>query len=196
MNWLDTETKSILWKEPELKLAPPKAGEFALVLLKEGKDFKRLVRALQRTNKCTEHEATNLACSRLPYVVNQGLTEAEALYGQFELICCDSISVFLRSEILSGQSDKSYLETLLHQILASSEFQPVIAQIESIPKTELGEKFIDQFLGKSFRQADGTPKPLCITFKKARLMKLWADRIGVRMICADLQTSDSSENIR
>jgi hypothetical protein len=49
MNWLDTETKSILWKEPETKLAPPKAGEFALVLLKEGKDFKRLVRALQRS---------------------------------------------------------------------------------------------------------------------------------------------------
>ncbi len=187
MNWLDTETKSILWKEPAPKLAPPKAGEFALVLLKEGKDFKRLVRALQRTNQCTEAQATELACSRLPYIVNHGLTEAEALYGQFELICCDSISAFIRSEILAGQNDETYLQALLLQILASPEFQPVIAQIESIPNTELGEKFTDQFLGHTFTQSAVYPKPLCITIKKARLMKHWADRIGAQMTCTDLQ---------
>jgi len=38
MNWLDTGTKSTLQKEPESKLAPPKAGEFDLILFKEGAD--------------------------------------------------------------------------------------------------------------------------------------------------------------
>lgn len=54
MNWLDTEIKSILWKKPEPKLAPPKAGEFDLILFEEGTDFKRLVRAICRTTKYTK----------------------------------------------------------------------------------------------------------------------------------------------
>lgn len=180
MNWLDTETKSILWKEPEPKLAPPKAGEFALVLLKEGKDFKRLVRAIQRTNKCSEREATDLACSRLPYVVNHGLTEAEALYGQFELICCDSISAFIRSEILNG--DEEYLQTIYTQILASPEFRPVMIEVSGLPETEAEHRFFDQFLGLATLP---TKKfSVLVPFKKARIMHHWATRIGAQIKCA------------
>jgi len=149
--------------------------------LSSGMVFKRLIRALQRTNKCTEHEATNLACSRLPYVVNHGLTEAEALYGQFELICCDSISAFIRSQVLSGQNDKSYLETLLQQILASPEFRPTQIEIYDVPETEAGQKFLDQFRGLTIPSVK--KHAVVVPFKKAGIMHHWAARIGARIVC-------------
>jgi len=104
MNWLDTETKGILQKEIEPKLAPPKAAEFGLVLLQKGADYQRLIRAICRTNECSEVEAVTLARSPVPVNVNPGLTQAEAIFGQFELICCDSISAFIRSEVLLEQN--------------------------------------------------------------------------------------------
>lgn len=183
MNWLDTETKSILWKEPEPKLATPKAGEFDLILFKEGMDFKRLVRALARTNQCTEAEATNLACRRLPYVVSHGLTEAEALYGQFELICCDNISAFFRSGIVSGANMPNHMDTLFRNILASPEFRPVKIDVVSIPQNESGEEFVDQFLGLPFPPKNPLTG-ITVPFKKARIMHNWATRIGAQIACA------------
>jgi len=64
MNWLDTETKAILQKEDESKLAPPKAAEFALLLIRKGIGHQRLVRAICQINECRESEAIELA--RLP----------------------------------------------------------------------------------------------------------------------------------
>lgn len=189
MNWLDTETKSILWKEPESKLAPPKAGEFDLILFKEGTDFKRVVRAICRTTKHMEPKARQLACSRPPYTVALRLTEAEAIYGQFELICCDSISAFFRSGIVSGINMPNHLDALFRNILASPEFRPVNIDVISIPQNESGEEFVDQFLGLPFPPK--TPLTnITVPFKKARIMKHWADRIAVQVKCSALHNSD------
>ena len=89
MNWLDTETKAILQREPEPPLAPPKSGEFALVLIRSGTDHQRLVRAIRRINDCGEGRAVELARAAPPVTINAGLSQEEALFGQFELICCD-----------------------------------------------------------------------------------------------------------
>lgn len=61
MNWLDTQTKEILQKVVEPKLAPPKTAEFTLVLVRAGTDHVRLVRAICRINECDEPEAVKLA---------------------------------------------------------------------------------------------------------------------------------------
>jgi hypothetical protein len=102
MNCLDTETKAILQKEHEPKLAPSKAAEFALVLIRKGTDDQRLVRAIRRINECSESEAIELSRLPTPITINPGLTESEALFGQFELICCDAVAAFIRSEVISN----------------------------------------------------------------------------------------------
>ena len=62
MNWLDTQTKEILQKVVEPKLAPPKTAEFTLVLVHcNGSDHTRLVRAIRRINECEESEAEKAA---------------------------------------------------------------------------------------------------------------------------------------
>jgi len=66
MNWLDTQTKEILQKLVEPKLAPPKTAEFALVLVRKGSDHARLVRAFRRINECEEPEAVKLATGKTP----------------------------------------------------------------------------------------------------------------------------------
>jgi len=185
MNWLDTETKAILQKKPEEKLAPPKVGEFALVLLRKGTDHRRLVHAICRINNCAETKAEHLADLPAPVTINRGLTEGEALFGQFELICCDAISIFFRSEVLVllGQ-DEGHRHALYQKFLASPEFQQTKVDVLEIPITEAGEKFAEQFLGFPFpgpkKDSDFS---VFVPFKKARIMKHWADRIGARVRC-------------
>ncbi|HXE41502.1 MAG TPA: hypothetical protein VN516_00655, partial [Candidatus Baltobacteraceae bacterium] len=79
MNWLDTETKELLQKVRDPKLAPPKTAEFALVLLRKGKDHDRLIHAIAQINKCSEADALVLASRRVPVTLNPDLTEEEAL---------------------------------------------------------------------------------------------------------------------
>src|SRR5688572_6551966 len=107
MNWLDTQTKELLQKGSDQKLAPPKTAEFALVLIKKGPDQQRLVEAIAEICKCNEAEASILASRATPVTISFDLTEEEALWGQFELICCDAISIYLRSEIVQT-NDHTY----------------------------------------------------------------------------------------
>src|SRR5215472_6150244 len=123
MNWLDTQTKELLQKVPDERPAPPKTGEFALVLLREGLDHQRLEDAIVEINKCSKTAAAMLADGLMPVTVNLDLTEEEALWGQFELICCDAVSVFLRSEVVA-QNDRFYLWPLFKKVLESPEFKP------------------------------------------------------------------------
>ena len=95
MNWLDTQTKEILQKVVEPKLAPPRAAEFTLVLVRQGADHARLIRAIRRINDCEETEAVELLAQRMPVRVNSDLSEGDALWGQFELICCDAVGILL-----------------------------------------------------------------------------------------------------
>lgn len=144
MNWLDTQTKEILQKVSEPKLAPPKTAEFALVLVQNGTDQKRLVRAISRINECNEAKASELAGTGAPVTINPDLMEEDALWGQFELICCDAISIFFRTEVLE-QMDSAYLQSLYNKTSQSTEFQPTVVNIAEVPATESGQKFLTNF---------------------------------------------------
>lgn len=181
MNWLDTETKAILQKASEPKLAPSRAAEFALVLVKKGSDRQRLVRAISRINECSELKAAELADRTVPVTINFDLSEEDAVYGQFELISCDAIGVFVRSEVL-GQSEKGYIQALFGKILQSPEFKPVKVKVVEVPETESGQKFVDQFLGMTIlRQKPVFPLSVEVPFKKARIMEHWATRVGAQV---------------
>jgi hypothetical protein len=196
MNWLDTETKAILQKDHEVRLAPPKAAEFALVLIRKGTDHERLVRAIRRINECPEVEAIALARSPVPITINSGLTEAEALFGQFELICCDAVAVFIRSEVME-QSEPAYIQSLFQQVLQSPEFKATRVEILEIPENDSGERFADQFLGASRHQQDERSGRVTVLtpFKKARIMRHWARRVGARIECRVVQDSCESGDV-
>lgn len=183
MNWLDTQTKEILQKVVEPKLAPPKTTEFTLVLVRKGADHTRLVRAFRRINECDEPEAIKLATKRTPVRVNSDLSEGDALWGQFELICCDAVSIFIRNEVLD-QMDLAEFQSLVQKTSQSTEFQPTTVTIAEIPRTEPGLSFVDQFLG-SFEPTKiaALPATIIIPFKKARIMQHWAMRVGAKLKC-------------
>ena len=197
MNWLDTETKAILQKEPEPKLAPPKAAEFGLVMLLKGRNRLRLARAICRINNCTEAQSLAIARRPAPAIVNPGLTEAEALWGQFELICCDTIAAFVRSEVLLDREQREYLETVYQRVLRSPEFRPTRIDIREVPATEGGEKFMDQFIGKAVaeEQRPLDEFSLLVPYKKARLMKHWAARVGAQVECDAIRNSQGERDI-
>jgi hypothetical protein len=186
MNWLDTQTKELLQKVPGEKLAPPKTAEFALVLLRNGQNRQRVVAAIMSINKCSESDAASLASRATPFTVNPDLTEEEALWGQFELICCDAVSIFIRSEVLE-ENNHSYLGPLFKKVSESSEFRPATVSLTQVPKTESGDKFLEQFVGGP-AMAHAFPISLTIPFKKARIMEHWAARVGAEM---KLQLSDA-----
>jgi hypothetical protein len=196
MNWLDTETKAILQKEHEPKLASQKAAEFALVLIRKGTDHERLVRAICRINECPAMDAIKLASSPMPITVDPGLTEAEALYGQFELICCDAVAVFIRSEVME-QSEPAYIQSLLHTVQQSPEFKRTRVEILEIPGNDAGERFADQFLGgKRYQQDERSGRfSVVVPFKKARIMRHWARRVGARIDCRVVQDSSESGDV-
>ena len=177
-SWLDTETKALLRKSPPDKLAPPDTAGFTLVVLSiYGHDNTRIVRAINRILRTSQDAAHRLLKNPLPFAVKAGLLHADALLGQFELISSDAISVFLNDEVFNGASQK-YLKKLyaeLLQGLQGSEFEVVFLRIESIPSSDRGDEFIDQFLGTddSWRS-----QVLKVPRKKARIMEHWANKIG------------------
>ena len=179
MNWLDTQTKELLQRVSDDKLAPPKAAEFALVLLHKGQDHERLVDTIAQINKCSVSEAAALASRQTPVTINLDLSEEDALWGQFELICSDAVSIFLRSEVVA-QNDRGYLWPLFQKILQSSEFTPATVSISDVPVTESGEKFVEQFLGR-VPVKRVFPVSVTMPFKKARIMEHWATKIGASL---------------
>jgi hypothetical protein len=123
MNWLDTETKAILQREHESPLSLPKVAEFALVLGSKGVDRERLIRAVSRINDCSRSEALALVRQPSPLTINSDLSEEEATFGQFELVCFEAVSAVVRSEV-AEQGDREYLRDLLQRISRSPEFKP------------------------------------------------------------------------
>ena len=96
-------------------------------------------------------------------------------------VSCDSIGVFVRSEVL-GQSEKGYIQALFGIILQSPEFKPVKVKVVEVPETESGQKFVDQFLGMTIlRQKLVFPLSVEVPFKKARIMMHWATRVGAQV---------------
>jgi hypothetical protein len=115
--WLDTETKAMLQQAPPEKLAPPDTGMFTLVLLQKGNDLTRIVQALTRIPGLSREKAEHLAKWACPLRVAGSLSLGDAMLGQFELVCCDSIAVFLRDEVVAS-AERQYLVELYQQFLA------------------------------------------------------------------------------
>jgi hypothetical protein len=195
MNWLDTETKAILQKEHEPTPTLCKAAEFALVLIRNGAIDGRLVRAIRRINECGESEAIELSRQPTPFTINPGLTEAEALFGQFvgqfELICCNAVAAFIRSKVILEQDDYIYLRSLFQKVAQSPEFRPTRIDILEVPATEAGERFVDQFLGSAVRDESFSG---VVPYKKARIMKHWAARVGAEVRCEVVDNSAEGDD--
>jgi len=103
------------------------------------------------------------------------------------LVCCDSISVFLKVEVLSSATG-AYLARLYSQVQSSSEFEDVIVRVTAIPNTDQGKRIVQQFFGgaEKVSVADGTGYSYAgaMMRKKARIMAHWAGKIGAEVTIA------------
>jgi hypothetical protein len=188
LEWLDTETKAMLQQAPPEKLAPPDTGMFTLVLLQKGEDASRLVRALARILGISPRQPEDLASRNCPQSIVSSLSLGDAMLGQFELVCCDSISVFLKDAIVLA-GDRQYLNQLYRQFPESPEFENVAVNVISLPDTVLAQHFVDQFLGEAGEMSTPGGCPHCVSMmrKKARIMAHWAEKIGAEVTIADAQ---------
>ena len=182
--WLDTETKAILQGAPPPKQAPPLAAPFTLVLLTKGQNRERTVRAVNRIVPVAVELPETILEGPCPLVIRTGLAHDDALLGQFELISCDAISVFLRDEVV-GEGDPAYLEDLYVTIRWGREFGEESIRVVSVPNDPRGDRFLDQFVGPPgvVRQdlQSGEGLDLRIPRRKAKLMRHWARKIGGTM---------------
>ncbi len=180
--WLDTETKAILQQVPPRKCAPPDTADtFTLVLLQVSNELIRTTHTLAKVPGVSLEKADLLVSQPCPVPIARGMSIAEAILGQFELICSDCISVFLRDEILSYASQDE-LRRICSPFWSSHEFASIPVKINLIPQTPDGKRFADQFLGGMAHVAccphrgyffEG--EAMC---KKARIMAHWAAQIG------------------
>ena len=177
--WLDTETKACLRRLPPLKLSPPTAESFSVVVLywEPGSDQGRRVRAFERALRTPRMDAEFEASRRLPFVVKRGLALPDAMLVQFELICCDIASVFIADPVISG-AERQHLADLYNSLIRSDEFATLEISVTAIPSNELGRQFVRQFIGDDMPPL---PHAMLIMLKKARIMTHWAAKIGVTL---------------
>ncbi len=180
----------MLQREPPDKIAPPRLPDYSVVMLEAGADRERMVRALRRINDCSDFEARALLDGRLPRVINPDLSYHMAGLAQFELVCCDAISVVIPSEVIVG-AEPAYLRDLFAKLRQSDEFQEVTLRLESLPSGEDSMTFLDQFLGvgEVWAKAQRFPVDLRMFYKKARIMTHWGNKIG-----AEVRITVSSED--
>lgn len=175
--WLDTKTKAILRNTPPDKLAPPTTKGFSLVLLSvEHCQTDWLSRSIQRICVESTDEINKHANQNGPTVLCQGLSESDAFLGQFELICCDAISVFIPDHVVNF-GEHEYLDELYSTLLRSSEFAETKVVVDSIPDSESGSEFVNQFFGMTGDPIENTVVP----FKKARIMVHWGSKVGAKV---------------
>jgi len=147
VEWLDTQTKALLQRAAPEKMSPPDTATFSLVLLAiERQKHNRVVQTLCQifgVSLGTAHHILDILANEQPKVLKHGLSYPDALMGQFDLVCCDCISVFLADEVVE-QAPKNYLSDLYSQLRQSSEFEIIHVRIESIPKNQQGEAFLSK----------------------------------------------------
>jgi hypothetical protein len=169
---------------PEKWIAQAASG-YTLVLFERGPHRDRLRRAIDRICREPERAIDPLLDGPCPAVVRRGLSLDEAIAGQFELISCDSVSVFVRDGV-AAHGSRQYLGELYRRLRLSPEFRPVIVAISFIPDSDGGRRFCDQFLAASDAHPVCFGRPIAIRDlvfqKKARNMAHWAKEIGVSMI--------------
>lgn len=92
---------------------------------------------------------------------------------QFELICCDVVSVFITDAVMT-QADAAYLAQLYGELLESDEFASVQVSLQ-VPDDAAGRSLVDQFVHRPFSVYT---QQMTMTRKKARIMTHWAIRCG------------------
>ena len=147
---------------------------YSLILLDVGEEVPRIVRATIRIRRCDADEAISVLSAPLPIRVAIGLTEQAAQEGQWEFVSCDCIAVFVRDEIVDD-GGSAYLRTLFDTVSRSPEFAPVDIEVESVPDTEQGERYINQFFGID---PPALPCRVTVRKKKAKLMEMFGEKIG------------------
>jgi hypothetical protein len=177
-DWLDTQTKAQLAACPPEKLAPPTVAGYSLVLLERGPDRRRVDGTLQRLIG-----DSSFAPRRCPFVIQRALALTDALQGQFELICADSVSVFIADEVVQNAT-KQYLYELFQSFCLSPEFQQVRIHVESVPQNDDGARFLHQFFGEGL----SPPFTQVVARKKARIMQHWGTRLGAAVECEETAT--------
>jgi len=168
-DWLKTQTKAQLQKLPPDKLAPAVVAGYSLVLLERGPDRERVLATLR--NVAGHNRGFAASC---PLVVRRNLSLTDAMVAQFELICADSIAVFVNDDVVR-LAKQSYLNKLFKDVRGSAEFAPVIIHLTSIPDDVDGQRFLRQFFGPGI----GVPTTHTVARKKARVMREWAARLRV-----------------
>lgn len=179
-SWLDAETKATLQQVPPQKFAPATLDTYSAVVLSCGADYDHLrrVRAFDRILRTSWIDAEFQTTRRPPFIVKRELTPAGAMLAQFELICCDVVSVFISDAVMSS-ADPTYLSELYGALARADEFEEVGVRVVSIPRHAAGQALLDQFVG---REIPGFPYDMVVTRKKARIMAHWATKIGARVI--------------
>ena len=173
-SWLDTETKAMLQRLPPSKQAPADTLAFTLVLLSTSEcNRNRLLRAAQRIHAGFADRDLPATGARAPFLLRDGLTHADALLAQFELISCDAVSVFIADSVFAN-AENEYLTELYNCLLASDEFRPTTITIGSLPNSNRADEFVDQFIGYQIE----VPSTITAAYKKARIMNHWANKIG------------------
>jgi hypothetical protein len=168
-NWLDSETRAVLCADPPDKLIATATTSFSLLLIVRGKDEFRVTEIVSAIRSFAPPQTIDL-----PFVVAQNLELDEAIAGQLALVACDCISAFVRDEVVNAAATET-LRQLHKEILSSPEFEQVSVQIESIPESADGRQFRERFFGATIVR---TPSKVKVFRKKARLIELWAKRIG------------------
>lgn len=178
-SWVDAETRAALQQVPPQKLAPATTDTYSLVVLSCDTycDHARRVRAFERVLCTSSIDAEFQTTREPPFLVKRELTPAGALLAQFELICCDVVSVFVSDAVMSS-ADASYLGELYSGLVRSDEFEEVGVRLVSVPSHSAGRAWLDQFVG---RDIPGFPYDMAATRKKARIMVHWAMKIGGRV---------------
>ena len=178
-SWVDAETRAALQRVPPQKLAPATTDTYSLVVLfcDTYCEHARRVRAFDRV-LCTSSIDSEFQTTRKPpFIVRRELTPTGALLAQFELICCDVVSVFVSDAVMSS-AEPSYLRELYCALARSDEFEEVGVRLVSVPSHSAGRAWLDQFVG---RDIPGFPYDMAATRKKARIMAHWAMKIGGRV---------------
>ena len=188
VDWLDTETKALLQQSPPEKYAPADTGKFTLMLLRKGMNWERVLRYMVKVPGISVNKATALNYSRsYPLQVAAGLSIADAMLGQFELICSDSISIFLRDDIVQTASP-SYLTQICYTTRCSTEFKRIEVNVSCVPANDLGKRFIEQFISVPeilLNISHPGNYKMTVMRKKARIMAHWAKNIGAEVTIAD-----------
>lgn len=181
--WLDTETKAVLQKVPPEKFAPATTETFSIVVIDCSfrPNHSRHLRAYHRVLGTTLDDASDHLKRAIPLVLKRKLSLSDALLAQFELICCDLVSVFVSDSVISN-ADPIYLSELWNSLKTGEEFETQRVTIHSVPDDSSGEDFLEQFVGA---EVTNFPIDMEAMRKKARIMNHWANKIGAAILVAD-----------